>query len=94
MLLDEPFAQLDALNRERMGEELLRVWQEKQKTVLMVTHAVDEAVFLADRVLVFSKRPARLSLDLPINLPRPRVKDLRYSPDFVSLTQTLHSALA
>lgn len=94
LLLDEPFAQLDALNRERMGEELLRVWQEKQKTVLMVTHAVDEAVFLADRVLVFSKRPARLSLDLPINLPRPRVKDLRYSPDFVSLTQTLHSALA
>lgn len=94
LLLDEPFAQLDALNRERMGEELLRVWQEKQKTVLMVTHAVDEAVFLADRVLVFSKRPARLSLDLPINLPRPRVKDLRYSPDFVSLTQTFHSALA
>ena len=94
LLLDEPFAQLDALNRERMGEELLRVWQEKQKTELMVTHAVDEAVFLADRVLVFSKRPARLSLDLPINLPRPRVKDLRYSPDFVSLTQTLHSALA
>lgn len=94
LLLDEPFAQLDALNRERMGEELLRVWAEKQKTVLMVTHAVDEAVFLADRVLVFSKRPARVCLDLPIPLPRPRLNAMRYSPDFVSCTQTLHAALS
>lgn len=94
LLLDEPFAQLDALNRERMGEELLRVWVEKQKTVLMVTHAVDEAVFLADRVLVFSKRPARVSLDLAIPLPRPRQNTLRYSPDFVKLSETLHAALS
>lgn len=94
LLLDEPFAQLDALNRERMGEELLRVWAEKKKTVLMVTHAVDEAVFLADRVLVFSKRPARISLDLSIPLPRPRSNDIRYSSDFVSLTKVLHAALS
>lgn len=94
LLLDEPFAQLDALNRERMGEELLRVWQEKQKTVLMVTHAVDEAVFLSDRVLVFSKRPAKLKLDLEIPLSRPRENSIRYSADFVALSQKLHSALS
>lgn len=94
LLLDEPFARLDALNRERMGEELLRVWEEKQKTVLMVTHAVDEAIFLSDRVLVFSKRPARLVLDLAIPLPRPRHNAIRYSPFFVELTQTLRDALS
>jgi NitT/TauT family transport system ATP-binding protein len=94
LLLDEPFAQLDALNRERMGEELMRVWEEKQKTVLMVTHAIDEAVFLSDRVLVFSKRPAQLMLDLPISLERPRDNSVRYSPKFVALTQELHAALS
>ncbi|HPL81917.1 MAG TPA: ATP-binding cassette domain-containing protein, partial [Anaerolineaceae bacterium] len=94
LLLDEPFAQLDALNRERMGEELMSVWEEKQKTVLMVTHAIDEAVFLSDRVLVFSKRPAQLMLDLPITLERPRNNNVRYSPKFVALTQELHAALS
>ncbi len=93
LLLDEPFAQLDALNRERMGEELLRIWEEKQKTVLMVTHSIDEAVFLSDRVLVFSERPAKLILDLPIKLSRPREKEMRYQPGFVHLTHQLHAAL-
>ncbi|HQN69768.1 MAG TPA: ABC transporter ATP-binding protein, partial [Anaerolineaceae bacterium] len=70
------------------------VWEEKQKTVLMVTHAIDEAVFLSDRVLVFSKRPAQLMLDLPITLERPRDNNVRYSSEFVALTQQLHAALS
>ena len=93
LLLDEPFGQLDELNRERMGFELLRVWSEAHKTVLMVTHSIQEAVFLADRVLVITRRPARISLDLPINLPRPRQPELRYTPAFMELAGRLHAAL-
>ncbi len=94
LLLDEPFGQLDALTRERMGEELLRIWGEKRKTVLMVTHSIDEAIYLADRVLVLTSRPARISLELPIPLARPRCTDIRYSTEFSRLSQILHSQLS
>jgi NitT/TauT family transport system ATP-binding protein len=93
LLLDEPFGQLDALTRERMGNELLRIWQATQKTVLMVTHSIPEAVFLSDRVLVLTSRPARISQDLMIDLPRPREEQVRYSPEFSHLSQTLRQQL-
>lgn len=93
LLLDEPFGQLDALTRERMGNELLRIWQATQKTVLMVTHSIPEAVFLSDRVLVLTSRPARISLDLMIDLPRPREEQVRYSHEFSQLSQTLRQQL-
>lgn len=93
LLLDEPFGQLDALTRERMGNELLRIWQATQKTVLMVTHSIPEAVFLSDRVLVLTSRPARISQDLMIDLPRPRVEQVRYSHEFSQLSQALRQQL-
>lgn len=93
LLLDEPFGALDALTRERMGAELLRIWQVHRKTVIMVTHAIQEAVFLADRVLVLSPRPGKIHLDLPIYLPRPRVEEMRYTPAFGDLARQLREAI-
>lgn len=93
LLLDEPFGSLDELTRERMSEELLRIWNEKTKTILMVTHSISEAVYLADRVLVLSRIPARIVLDLKIDLPRPRDSQLRYSSTFAKAAQILHDHL-
>lgn len=93
LLLDEPFGSLDELTRERMSEELLRIWNEKTKTILMVTHSISEAVYLADRVLVLSRFPSGIVLDLPIDLPRPRDSQVRYSPTFARAAQTLHDHL-
>jgi NitT/TauT family transport system ATP-binding protein len=89
LLMDEPFGSLDALTREQMSEELLRIWAKHRKTVLMVTHSIPEAVLLADRVLVMSPRPGRLVADVAIPLPRPRSLDLLHRPDFVALTEQL-----
>jgi NitT/TauT family transport system ATP-binding protein len=93
LLLDEPFGALDALTRERMGNELSRIWQVRRKTVLMVTHAIDEALLLADRVLVLSSQPGRLVLDIPVSLPRPRAEALRYTPEFSALARQLRDAI-
>ncbi|HML24074.1 MAG TPA: ABC transporter ATP-binding protein [Aggregatilinea sp.] len=89
LLLDEPFGALDALTREQMSEELLRIWARHRKTVLMVTHSIPEAVLLADRVLVMSPRPGRIIADETIPLPRPRSLDLMHQPEFVALTERL-----
>jgi NitT/TauT family transport system ATP-binding protein len=83
LLMDEPFASLDAQTREIMQTELLRIWEQGRKTVLFVTHQIDEAVFLADRVLVFARRPGRLQESVPIELPRPRSLDIKRTPEFV-----------
>jgi NitT/TauT family transport system ATP-binding protein len=93
LLLDEPFGALDALTRERMGSELLRIWQARRKTVLMVTHAIPEAVFLADRVLVLSPRPGKIRLDMPVDLPRPREEGMRYSVEFGEIAKRLRYAI-
>jgi len=93
LLLDEPFGALDALTRERMGTELLRIWQARRKTVVMVTHAIPEALFLADRVLVLSPRPGHIRLDLAVELPRPRLDEMRYTPTFGKLAQQLRAGL-
>jgi NitT/TauT family transport system ATP-binding protein len=78
-LMDEPFAALDELTRERLAQELFELWRTTQPTVLWVTHHIHEALHLSDRVLVFSQRPGRVVLDLPLDLPRPRREtDMRY----------------
>jgi NitT/TauT family transport system ATP-binding protein len=93
LLLDEPFGALDALTRERMGDELSRIWQSHRKTVVMVTHAIDEAILLADRILVLGSQPGKLVLDIPVNLQRPRAAPLRYTSEFGDLAQTLRAAI-
>jgi NitT/TauT family transport system ATP-binding protein len=93
LLLDEPFGALDALTREKMGAELLRIWRAKKKTVIMITHDISEAVFLADRVLAISPQPGNIRLDLEISLNRPRQEEDRFSPAFVDLTQKLRQAI-
>lgn len=93
LLLDEPFGSLDALTRERMWTELSRIWQARQKTVLMVTHSISESLFLADRVLVLTARPGRVKLDLKVDLPRPRTDEMRYTTHFGKLARKLKEAI-
>lgn len=93
LLLDEPFGALDALTRERMGGELMRIWQMRQKTVIMVTHSIPEALVLADRVLVLSAQPGRISLDIKVPFARPRQESVQYSPLFGELARELRGAI-
>lgn len=93
LLLDEPFGALDALTREQMGSELLHIWQARRKTVIMVTHSISEAVLLSDRVLVITRRPGYICLDLPVELPRPRYEEMRYTPQFSALAHRLRAAI-
>ena len=93
LLLDEPFASLDAMTRERMWTELLRIWQLRKKTVIMVTHSINESLFLADRVLVLTQRPGKIKIDVPVDLPRPREDDIRYTPHFGKLAGKLREAI-
>jgi len=93
LLLDEPFGSLDALTREQMGAELLRIWQARRKTVLMVTHSISEALLLSDRVLVFTPRPGRVCLDMKVDLPRPRQEGVRYTPHFAALAHRLRESI-
>ena len=83
LLLDEPFGALDAQTRSLMQELLLSVWERHHRTVLFVTHDVDEAVFMADRIVVISRRPGRILKDLTITLPRPRTYDVLVTSDFM-----------
>jgi NitT/TauT family transport system ATP-binding protein len=91
LLLDEPFGALDAMTRELMNVELQKIWSAARKTVLLITHGIDEAVFLADRVLVMSSRPGRIVRIHEIDLPRPRTVKMMASPEFQRLAQAIRA---
>jgi NitT/TauT family transport system ATP-binding protein len=93
LLLDEPFGALDALTRERMNMELLRIWHAQHKTVVMVTHSIQEAILLSDRVLVMSARPGKITARTAITLPRPRTRELVYSEPFARYARRIREQI-
>ena len=93
VLMDEPFGALDALTREKMNLELLRIWREAGKTILFVTHGISEAVFLGTRVIVFTAGPARMADDIVIDLPRPRTLDMKTHEVFGVYTRRVYKLL-
>ncbi|HQE92830.1 MAG TPA: ABC transporter ATP-binding protein [Anaerolineae bacterium] len=94
LLLDEPFGALDALTRERMAVELLRLWERDKRTVLMVTHSVEEAALLSDRVIVLSARPGRVVDNVNVTLPRPRSAALLVTPELQQIAGRLRASLS
>ena len=94
LLMDEPFGALDALTRERMNLELLRIWSETQKTIVFVTHSINEAVFLADRVLVMNPAPGRIVAEFAVSLPRPRHLDMQWHDAFGGYVDAIREAIA
>ena len=93
LLLDEPFGSLDAISREQMNLELLRIWRARQVTAVMVTHDLQEAIFVADRVLVMSPRPGCIRSEVPVNLPRPRTLEVMYTEFFGALSREVRDVL-
>jgi NitT/TauT family transport system ATP-binding protein len=91
LLMDEPFAALDALTREELGLELLRIWAAEKKTIVFVTHNISEAILLADRVVAMSPRPGRISEIVSIDLPRPRT--LEFLPEFKSYSDRVRAVI-
>jgi NitT/TauT family transport system ATP-binding protein len=89
LLMDEPFASLDAQTREIMQSELLRIWRSNKKTVLFVTHQIDEAVYLSDRVVVMTSRPGRVKSILEVDIPRPRDLSVKRTPRFLELVDEI-----
>ena len=94
MCLDEPFGALDALTRADMQEWLLDIWEENRRTVLLVTHSIEEALFLSDRVYVLSQRPARVLQQFTVPFPRPRTQQTLGLPEFIALRQQIHALLS
>jgi NitT/TauT family transport system ATP-binding protein len=94
LLLDEPFGALDALTRERMATELMRIWGAQKVTVVMVTHSISEAVLLSDRILVLGPRPGMVKLDLPNSLARPRELSMAHTKEFGELANRVRAAIS
>lgn len=93
LLMDEPFGALDAMTRELMNAELQRIWMERRKTVLLITHSISEAVYLADRILVMGPRPGRIIGEIMVDLPRPRTLDMTESVEFARIANQVRRAL-
>jgi NitT/TauT family transport system ATP-binding protein len=93
LLMDEPFGALDAMTRDQMNLELQRIWTETGKTILLVTHSITEAVFLADRVVLLSPRPGRIDTIVDVGFARPRSLDVQASPEFQRIAVTLRHRL-
>jgi NitT/TauT family transport system ATP-binding protein len=93
LLMDEPFGALDAITRDKMSIELLRIWEQQQKTVVFVTHSISEAALLSDRVVVLTPRPGRIAAIIDNPLPRPRPLHMRDSSEFVALSRQLRNLL-
>ncbi|SHE49257.1 NitT/TauT family transport system ATP-binding protein [Seinonella peptonophila] len=89
LLMDEPFGALDIVTREMMQDELLRIWSERKKTVIFITHDLEEAMYLSDRIILLSPRPGRIKEVIPIDFPRPRSGQLRESQEFYQLRNQL-----
>jgi ABC-type nitrate/sulfonate/bicarbonate transport system ATPase subunit len=92
LLLDEPFGALDAQTRARMQDSLARLWEQRRKTVLFVTHDAEEALYLADRIVVLSQRPGRVKAHFAVDIPRPRSLETRFSAEFVALKRQVWEA--
>jgi ABC-type nitrate/sulfonate/bicarbonate transport system ATPase subunit len=92
LLLDEPFGALDAQTRTRMQDALARLWEQRRKTVLFVTHDAEEALYLADRIVVLTQRPGRVKAEFAVDVPRPRSLDSRFSPGFLALKRKVWEA--
>ncbi len=93
LLMDEPFAALDEINRDKMNQELLRIWEQHKTTIVFVTHSIPEATYLADRVIVLSARPGRIVRELTVDLPRPRQPEVRKTAPFLELEQQVELSL-
>ena len=93
LLMDEPFGALDAMTREDLSIEVMRIWTERRKTVVFVTHSISEAVLLADRVIVMTARPGRVVMDVPIDLPRPRDLATEFTSRFKEYSDLIRGAI-
>jgi NitT/TauT family transport system ATP-binding protein len=93
LLMDEPFGALDVQTRDLLQDELLAIWQRERKTVVFVTHSIEEAIYLADRILLFTPRPARIERLLEVPFARPRTEDVKSTPEFVELRRQIWQSL-
>lgn len=93
LLMDEPFGALDVQTRDILQDELLRIWEQEQKTVLFVTHGIEEAIYLADRIIVFSPRPARVVREIRVPFGRPRCEAVKTEPSFLTLRREIWEVL-
>ena len=91
--MDEPFGALDVQTRDILQDELLQIWEQEQKTVLFVTHGIEEAIYLADRIIVFSPRPARIVQEIRVPFARPRREEMKADPAFLELRREIWAVL-